>query len=57
VAEGIETLEQVERLKVLGCRLGQGYFFAKPMGPEMVSAMLASPGGAGCWMPGSDQPN
>jgi len=43
VAEGIETAEQVERLKSLGCRLGQGYYFAKPMEPERITAMLASP--------------
>ena len=42
VAEGIETVEQVERLKSLGCRLGQGYYFARPMDPESVSAMLSS---------------
>ena len=44
VAEGIETVEQVDRLKSLGCRLGQGYYFAKPMSAEAVSAMLAAPG-------------
>lgn len=31
VVEGIETLEQRNLLLDLGCRLGQGYFFAKPM--------------------------
>lgn len=31
VAEGVETEEQVEILRGLGCRLIQGYFFAKPM--------------------------
>ena len=31
VAEGIETREQVKRLKSLGCDYAQGYFFAKPM--------------------------
>ena len=42
VAEGIETVEQVERLRSLGCRLGQGYYFARPMNAEAVSAMLAA---------------
>jgi diguanylate cyclase (GGDEF)-like protein/PAS domain S-box-containing protein len=42
VAEGIETAEQVERLKSLGCRLGQGYYFAKPMNAEAISAMLVA---------------
>ena len=31
VAEGIETPDQVERLAQLGCRFGQGFYFAKPM--------------------------
>jgi diguanylate cyclase (GGDEF)-like protein/PAS domain S-box-containing protein len=33
IAEGIETDAQLERLKELGCDLGQGYFLARPM-PE-----------------------
>ncbi len=31
VAEGIETLEQVERLKEMNCDAVQGYYYAKPM--------------------------
>ena len=31
VSEGIETREQMERLKSMGCDYAQGYFFAKPM--------------------------
>ena len=31
VAEGIETQEQLELLRQLGCRLGQGYLMHKPM--------------------------
>lgn len=31
ICEGIETVEQVEILKNLGCGHGQGYLFAKPM--------------------------
>ncbi|MEM7570181.1 MAG: GGDEF domain-containing phosphodiesterase, partial [Pseudomonadota bacterium] len=37
VAEGIETAQQVEKLKELGCDLGQGYFFAAPMGHSDVA--------------------
>jgi EAL domain-containing protein (putative c-di-GMP-specific phosphodiesterase class I) len=31
VAEGIELPEQATSLEELGCELGQGYLFAKPM--------------------------
>ena len=31
VAEGIETEEQVEYLKSIGCDIIQGYYFSKPI--------------------------
>jgi diguanylate cyclase (GGDEF)-like protein/PAS domain S-box-containing protein len=40
VAEGIETAEQLAALRELGCQLGQGYFFARPLGPTAVDALL-----------------
>jgi diguanylate cyclase (GGDEF)-like protein/PAS domain S-box-containing protein len=36
LAEGIETAEQMEFLRGLGCEMGQGYFFAKPMPLEAL---------------------
>ena len=30
-AEGIETREQLEKLILLGCDFGQGYYFSKPI--------------------------
>ena len=30
-AEGVERSEQLSRLRKLGCQLGQGYFFARPL--------------------------
>jgi diguanylate cyclase (GGDEF)-like protein len=37
VAEGIETAEQAERMRALGCAYGQGYFFARPLDAEAVA--------------------
>ncbi|HSI67750.1 MAG TPA: EAL domain-containing protein [Planococcus sp. (in: firmicutes)] len=34
VAEGIETEEQRHILLALGCRIGQGFLFYKPMALE-----------------------
>jgi diguanylate cyclase (GGDEF)-like protein len=36
VAEGIETIAQVDRLRALGCDLAQGFYFAKPGPAEDV---------------------
>ena len=40
VAEGIETEEQRDLLKRLGCHVGQGYFFAKPLLPEELESLF-----------------
>jgi diguanylate cyclase (GGDEF)-like protein/PAS domain S-box-containing protein len=40
VAEGIETAEQLATLRELGCQLGQGYYFAKPLDPDAVDELL-----------------
>ena len=40
VAEGVETREQLERLREIGCDYVQGYFFAKPMPEEEFEALL-----------------
>jgi diguanylate cyclase (GGDEF)-like protein/PAS domain S-box-containing protein len=40
VAEGVETREQFERLRVLGCKTVQGYYMAKPMTASAMEALL-----------------
>ncbi len=40
VAEGVETEEQSEQLKKLGCHLLQGYLFAKPLTVEAADIFL-----------------
>jgi diguanylate cyclase (GGDEF)-like protein/PAS domain S-box-containing protein len=42
VAEGIELPEQWASLRDLGCELGQGFLFAKPMNHEALSEYLDS---------------
>jgi EAL domain-containing protein (putative c-di-GMP-specific phosphodiesterase class I) len=40
VAEGIELPEQIASLRDLGCELGQGFLFAKPMDHEALLEYL-----------------
>jgi diguanylate cyclase (GGDEF)-like protein len=42
VAEGIETIEQVEFFKKNKCRHLQGYYFSKPVPAEKIPALLAT---------------
>jgi predicted signal transduction protein with EAL and GGDEF domain len=61
VAEGVETADQVDRLKLAGCRVGQGFYFSKPLGAAAFGELLtrhftgaddaAGPGGP---VPGGD---
>jgi diguanylate cyclase (GGDEF)-like protein len=40
VAEGVETLHHSRRLQELGCSLGQGYYFSKPIDSTEMQAFL-----------------
>jgi EAL domain-containing protein (putative c-di-GMP-specific phosphodiesterase class I) len=42
VAEGVETIEQADSLTRLGCLLGQGFYYARPMPSDGVPAVLGS---------------
>ena len=40
VAEGIETDEQARRLRELGCDMGQGYAWSRPLDPRRIETLL-----------------
>ena len=41
-AEGIETVDQLNRLRELGCQWGQGYFFSRPVTSETASGLVGT---------------
>jgi diguanylate cyclase (GGDEF)-like protein/PAS domain S-box-containing protein len=43
VAEGVETVGQMEMLQHLGCNIGQGYLFSRPMPLAALLATIAVP--------------
>lgn len=43
VAEGVETLEQLQALRDAGCGFGQGYLFGKAMDAKEAAGWLATP--------------
>jgi EAL domain-containing protein (putative c-di-GMP-specific phosphodiesterase class I) len=44
IAEGIETERQRARLRELGCSVGQGYLFSRPVAPEALAHLGTSTG-------------
>ena len=42
LCEGVETMEQSDYLKEIGCQLQQGYYFSKPIPQEQFEQMLDS---------------
>ncbi|WP_394780786.1 EAL domain-containing protein [Undibacterium sp.] len=40
VAEGVETIEQLDYLRAQGCDLMQGYYFSRPLPPEDMEKFL-----------------
>jgi len=47
IAEGIDDVAQIDRLRDLGCEYGQGFYFARPMPMDEVEAMLTRSAVAG----------
>jgi EAL domain-containing protein (putative c-di-GMP-specific phosphodiesterase class I) len=41
VAEGVETTEQLEEVRAMGCDYAQGYLIAPPLEPDGMRALLA----------------
>ena len=46
VAEGVESEQHVAVLRALGCDVGQGYHYARPLAAAEFD----------CWLTGRDQP-
>ena len=46
IAEGIELGDNHDMLKKMGCKLGQGYLFSKPMSGDDVGKLLAEQDGS-----------
>jgi diguanylate cyclase (GGDEF)-like protein/PAS domain S-box-containing protein len=42
VAEGVETAEQLAELRALGCEIGQGYYFGRPLPLDDAIAAMAA---------------
>jgi diguanylate cyclase (GGDEF)-like protein/PAS domain S-box-containing protein len=40
VAEGVDTAEQLQHLRLLGCQLAQGYFWSRPVPPDQLGSWL-----------------
>ncbi|HEK1766269.1 TPA: EAL domain-containing protein [Pseudomonas putida] len=47
VVEGVETQAQALQLRAMGCTTAQGYFFARPMPAEQLTAYCLMPVGQG----------
>ena len=41
VAEGVETRAQLEALRALRCRRGQGFLFSRPLPADQAEGLLA----------------
>ena len=42
VAEGVETIEQLELLRAIGCEYAQGFYFSRPVDTTTATGLIAS---------------
>jgi len=42
IAEGVETAEQLARLREMGCEMAQGIYLSEPLSSEVVSGLLVT---------------
>jgi diguanylate cyclase (GGDEF)-like protein/PAS domain S-box-containing protein len=50
-AENVETAAQAQRLRALGCDVGQGYYYARPVPPSRIARLLAASAGGTLRLP------
>jgi diguanylate cyclase (GGDEF)-like protein/PAS domain S-box-containing protein len=50
-AENVETAAQADRLRDLGCDVGQGYFYARPVPPGRIARLLDAAAGGTLRLP------
>ena len=43
VAEGTETIAQLDHLNALDCEFGQGYYFSRPLDASDIRGQLKAP--------------
>jgi diguanylate cyclase (GGDEF)-like protein len=43
IPEGIEELDQLSRLRGMGCHIGQGFLLSRPIPADAIDALLAAP--------------
>jgi diguanylate cyclase (GGDEF)-like protein len=43
IPEGIEEFDQLARLRAMGCVIGQGFLMSRPVGADIIDALLATP--------------
>jgi photoactive yellow protein len=46
VVEGVETAEQLEALRAIGCRVVQGFYFSRPLTAAKITARFFGPSGS-----------